>query len=162
MRSVHTAVQIIGPRARAEHDHRGKTARTIGTRWQPRVFTLSDTALLPPPRHRLSLRCSTPPLPDSRDETLVDQTGLHHHFGAATQAERCGAVRKLIKMLDLRNKDAVDEAQQTLDYFGVDEHDVVTTREQVPTAEPFLAYHRFSRAFLELEWSKTCGRRASD
>jgi hypothetical protein len=59
---------------------------------------------------------------------------LNHCLGP----ERKGAVRKLIKMLDLRPKDAVEEAQQTLDYFGVDDAAVLTIREQVALDESHL------------------------
>ena len=46
-------------------------------------------------------------------------------------AKQAGAVRELIKMFELRSKDAVDEAQQTLDYFGVDDAAVKSIREQM-------------------------------
>ena len=46
-------------------------------------------------------------------------------------AKESNAVRELIKMFDLRSKDAVDEAQQTLDYFGVDDAAVKSIREQM-------------------------------
>lgn len=46
-------------------------------------------------------------------------------------AKQAGAVRELIKMFELRSKDAVDEAQQTLDYFGVDDAAVKAMREQM-------------------------------
>ena len=46
-------------------------------------------------------------------------------------AKQAGAVRELIKMFELRSKDAVDEAQQTLDYFGVDDAAVKAIREQM-------------------------------
>ena len=46
-------------------------------------------------------------------------------------AKQAGAVRELIKMFELRSKDAIDEAQQTLDYFGVDDAAVKSIREQM-------------------------------
>lgn len=40
-------------------------------------------------------------------------------------------MRELIKMFELRSKDAVDEAQQTLDYFGIDDSAVKDIREHM-------------------------------
>ena len=49
------------------------------------------------------------------------------------QAKEEGAVRALIRMLDLpsHNKDPKEEAQQTLDYFSVDDSQARTIREQM-------------------------------
>jgi hypothetical protein len=46
-----------------------------------------------------------------------------------------GAVRALIQMLELPFKDAKDEAQQTLDYFGVDDLAAKALREQMNREE---------------------------
>ena len=46
-------------------------------------------------------------------------------------AKQADAVRELVKMHSLRSKEAVEEAQQTLDYFGVDDAAVKSIREQM-------------------------------